>query len=114
MEVQINSVTLNPQPRETSWETEVTGGKLNGTDATGASLVHVLKAPVDKGGTANWNWDDYDNTVLTSIQTHAPFDTMQGTAVTYSSSVVSKPILRHKGELGGIVADVEMRIMIVV
>ena len=112
--VQINGTTLNPQPADTRWDTMTVGGKLDGTDTTGAYLVHILSAPVDNGGTANWNWTDYDNTVLTSIATHAPFDTMRDTATTYNSGVVSKPIKTIRTEPGGIVTGVEMRVLVVV
>lgn len=110
--IQLNSVALIPQPSETSWETESTGGKLDGTDSTGAYQVHVLKAPVHRGAVSNWA--TYDNQVLTSIQTHAPGDTMRGTAVVYSSGVVSKPIKQFNSPPGGLVRDVELRIMVIV
>lgn len=112
--VAINGVTLNPQPAETSWTTVVVGNKLNGTNALNGYMLHTLKAPIDRGGTANWNWGNFDNTVLTSITTHAPFDTMRGTAVTYNAGVVSKQIITIEAQLGGIVAGVEMELLVVV
>lgn len=110
--VLINGVALIPQPSETSWEIEPTGGKLDGTDSTGAYQVHILKAPVHRGAVSNWA--TYDNQVLTSIQTHAPGDTMRGTAVVYSSGVVSKPITRFNAPPGGLVKEVELRLMVIV
>jgi hypothetical protein len=110
--VLINGVALIPQPAETSWEEESTGGKLDGTDATGAYRVHILKAPVHRGAVSNWA--TYANAVLTSITTHAPGDTMRGTGVTYSSGVVSKPIAKYGAPPGGLIRDVELRLLVVV
>jgi hypothetical protein len=112
--VTINGTALNPQPAETSWESVVTGSKLNGTDALGGYMLHTLKAPVDRGGTASWNWGSYDNTVLSTIVTHAPFDTMHGTAVTYNAGVVSRQIKTTASQPGNIVTGVEMELLIVV
>lgn len=112
--VLINGVTLNPQPAETTWERAVTGEKLDGTDGLGAYWIHTLKAPVDRGGTANYNWANYANLVLASITTHAPFDTMRGTAVTYSAGVVSKAIVSQNAPPGGLVRDVELKVLVVI
>lgn len=111
--IQINSTTLIPQPGETSWEQVAMGEKLDGTNGLGAYWVHTLKAPVFSGGTASFNWDSFDNSVLTSIRTHAPGDTMRGTAVTYSSGVVSKPIMTLTAPPGGLVREVELRISVI-
>jgi len=112
--IAINGVTLNPQPAETSWERAIINEKLDGTDSVGAYWLHTLKAPVDRGGTASWNWSTYSNSVLTSITTHAPFDTMRGTAVTYSSGVVSKAIKSQNAPPGGLVRGVELSLLVVV
>ena len=114
VEIQLNGTALNPQPMDTRWDTATVGSKLDGTDTTGAYKVHILTAPVGNGGTANWNWSTYENTSLTSIQTHAPFDTPRGTAVTYNSGVVSKPIRTIRTQPGDQVTGVEMRILVVV
>lgn len=110
--VKINGTTLIPQPAETVWEFATLGQKMNGTDGLGAYMLHTLKAPVHVGGTSNW--DDYDNTVLTSIVTHAPGDTMRGTEITYSSGVVSRPLRAQSAPPGGLVQGVELEILVVV
>lgn len=112
--VAINGTALNPQPASVDWETTITGGKLDGTDATGASRTAVLRAPVFQGGTVNFNWDSFANSVLTSIVLPAPGDTQQGTGVTYSSGVVAKEITSYEAPPGGLVRGVEMRVMVVV
>ena len=113
--VLINGGTLVPQPSDTSWELISTGEKLDGTEAIGAYWLHTLRAPVFRGGgTASYNWGSYDNIALTSITTHAPGDTMRGTAVTYNSGVVSKPIKSLTAPPGGLVHNVELKILVVV
>ena len=112
--VQINGTALNPQPRETVWNVEIIGQKLNGTEEAGAYQVLTLRAPVSTGGTANWNWGDFDNTVLTSVTAPAPFDTMKGTAVTYSSGAIARAIRSNAAPPGGLVRGVEMDILVIV
>lgn len=110
--IQINGVTLIPQPAETVWEPAPIAQKLDGTDGLGAYWILTIKAPVTRGGTCNWY--TYDNTVLSSIKAHAPGDTMRGTEVTYNSGVVSKPIMRSSAPPGGLVHDIEMVVLVVV
>lgn len=112
--VSINGTTLNPQPAEVDWTTNTIEGKLDGTEATGAYMVATLKAPVRSGGTANWNWGNYDNLVLSSIVLPAPFSTQRDTGVTYSSGVVSRAIKQMQAPPGGLVRGVEMEVMVVV
>lgn len=112
--VTINGGTLNPQPAEVNWERVNVGEKLDGTEAGGAYLVATLVAPVDSGGTVNWNWSTYENTELTSIVLPAPFETMRGTGTTYSSGVISRRIKRINNPVGGLVRDVEMQVLVVV
>lgn len=111
--VSINGVTLNPQPADVNWSTEVIDGKLNGTEAVGAYMVATLKAPVDNGGTANWNWGTYDNLVLSSIVLPPPYSTMRDTGVTYNSGVVSRAIRKIESPPGGLVHGVEMEVLII-
>lgn len=110
--VAINSVALIPQPASTDWRQISVDGKLDGTDALGAAWELTLKAPVFRGGTCNW--DDYDNSVLTSVTAPAPGDTMRGTAVTYSSGVVSKPLSEQSAPPGGLVRGVTMVLTVVI
>lgn len=111
--VAINGVTLNPQPADVVWDSSVTGGKLDGTESAGAYEMVTLKAPVERGGTASWNWQTYENSVLTSIVLPARFDTMRGTGVTYSSGVASKRIKHIANPVGGLVKEVELEIMVI-
>lgn len=112
--VQINGVTLNPQPAEVNWSTDVIDGKLDGTEAVGASMIATLRAPVDGGGTVNWNWDTYDNSVLSSIVLPPPFSTQRDTGTTYSSGVVSRAIRKIDAPPGGLVRGVEMQVLVIV
>lgn len=113
--VAINGVTLNPQPAEVNWETPIIGDdKLDGTEATGAYETVTLRAPVDNGGTANWNWSTYENQVLTSIVLPARFSTMRDTGTTYSSGVVSKRIKSISAPPGGLVRGVELTVSVII
>lgn len=112
--VTINGGTLNPQPAAVNWERVQVGEKLDGTEAGGAYHLVTLVAPVDSGGTANWNWSSYENAVLTSIVLPAPFSTMRDSGTTYSSGVVSKRIKRISNPPGGLVREVEMQVLVVV
>lgn len=91
--VSINGTALNPQPRNVIWKPATVGGKLDGTMGLGAYDELTLTAPPARGGTAAFNWDDFENTVLTSIVAPAKGETMQsGSGTTYNSGVVSGPI----------------------
>lgn len=114
VEIQCNGTALFPQPRDVNWESVQVSGKLDGTDAIGAYEILVLKAPPEAGGTANWNWSNFENSVLTSVQAPARFDNTFGTAVTYNSGVVSERIKRIDSTVGNVINGVEMRIKVVV
>lgn len=115
VEIQINGTALNPQPRTGDWRPFIQGGKLDGTDGTGAYRTLVLRSPNSRGGTANFNWEDFENSVLTSIQAFPPGETMKnGSATTYNSGVVSKPIKTLRSQPGDIVPPVEFVINVVV
>jgi hypothetical protein len=91
--VAINGTTLVPQPRDVKWEPSPVGTKLDGTNALGAYDVLTMTAPPARGGTANFNWDSFENSVLTSIVAPARGETMSsGSGTTYNSGVVSGPI----------------------
>jgi hypothetical protein len=114
VEIQIDGSALNPQPRDAVWELNSEGGKLDGTDHLGAYDTLILRSPPSRGGTANWNWTDYENQVLTSVQAMPRGQTMRnGTETTYNSGVVSKPIATVGSEPGDIVPSVELRILVV-
>lgn len=113
--IQINGTTLDPQPQMTSWSPMTVATKLNGTESLGGYKLHTLTAPPDYGGTAYWNWSSFENAVLTSIQTHSPLtDMVNGSATTYNSGVVSKPIRQIETTPGGIVRSVILEILVIV
>jgi hypothetical protein len=113
--VQINGTTLNPQPASVDWESNIIGGKLDGSEAIGAYEAVTLRAPVDNGGTVNWNWSTYENQTLTSIVLPARFETMkEASGTTYNSGVVSKRIRAIDAPPGGLVRGVEMRVLVVI
>jgi len=114
VEIQLDGTALTPQPRETTWQTPIVGGKMDGTEALGSYYTLTLRAPVGSGGTANWNWGNFANSVLTSIQAHAPYDTMKGSAVTYNSGVVARAVRTISTPPGGLVRGVEMDILIII
>lgn len=93
VEIQINGTALVPQPRDANWRPTPNGPKLDGTEDVSSYDTLVLRAPPARGGTANFNWGDFENQVLTSIQAFPKGQTMKtGTATTYNSGVVSAPI----------------------
>ena len=112
--VSCNGVALNPQPADVDWESNIIDEKLDGTDATGAYQSVILRFPVDRGGTANWNLATYENQTLTSIVLPPRFSTMRDTGTTYSSGVVSKRIASIKSPPGGLVRGVELQILVIV
>lgn len=112
--VLVNGGTLNPQPADITWEPNVIDQKLNGVDGLGAYYVVTLRAPADYSGSANWNWDSYDNTVLSSIVLPAPYESMKtGTGTTYSSGVVSRAIRKVASPVGGLIKDIEMQVQVI-
>ena len=112
--IQIDGTALNPQPRTATWDLNSGGGKLDGTDHLGAYDTLVLRSPPARGGTANWNWKDFENQVLTSIQAMPRGQTMKtGSATTYNSGVVAKPISTVVASPGDIVESVELRVLVV-
>jgi hypothetical protein len=115
VEVQINGTALNPQPRTATWELNPVGGKLDGTEHLGAYDTLILLSPPARGGTANWNWTDFENQVLTSVQVMPRGQTLKnGSATTYNSGVVAKSIVTVASPPGDIVESVEFRVMVVV
>jgi hypothetical protein len=112
--LQINGTALSPQPRSATWELANQGGKLNGTDHIGSYDTLVLRSPPSRGGTANWNWAQLENQVLTSIVAMPRGQTLRnGTETTYNSGVVSKPISPISTEPGDIVTEVEFRVLVI-
>lgn len=111
--VAINGTTLNPQPRDVTWEPVSSGGKLDGTDSLGAYDTLVLTTPPARGGTANFNWDSFENSVLTSIVAPAKGETMSsGSGTTYNSGVVSGPI--KVSSKPGDIQETQMTVLVVV
>lgn len=111
----INGTALNPQPRTAQWDLQSGGGKLDGTDHLGAYDILILTSPNARGGTANWNWNSFENQVLTSIIAPARGQTMKdGSGTTYNSGVVARPIMEVRDVPGGVLESVEFRVLVVV
>jgi hypothetical protein len=115
--IQINGVDLAPQPAEATWETEIIksdqgGGLLNGTEAVGAYKIFRVRAPVLAG--QSFNWDSYDNQVLTSLQAFAPGELPTSANVVYSSGVVSRKITTYRSPVERTITGIEMEILVVV
>lgn len=91
--IKINGTTLSPQPMEANWITEVVDQKLNGTDALGAYQIFRISTPRTRNSAYNWN--DFENSVLTSIQAFAPGDTPSGASVLYSAGAVARKIREY-------------------
>jgi hypothetical protein len=114
VEIQINGTALNPQPRTATWELQSFGGKLDGTDSLGAYDILVLRSPPARGGTANWNWNTFENQTLSSVQAMPRGQTMKnGSATTYNSGVVSKPIMVIPAPPGDYIDSVELRVAVI-
>lgn len=113
MAVQINGTALNPEPKVKVHSVAASGGKLDGTDALGAYDIIELTAGLTRGGTANFNWTDFENSVLTSIAIPAKNDTLSGSNVTYNSGVVSRSI-STSSKVGDLIDRVSMVIRVVI
>ena len=111
--IKINGVTLDPQPARAKWDDNIVDGKLNGTDALGAYRTLTIQAP-PLAGQANFNWTDFQNQVLSSIQAFAPGDQPTGSNVIYSSGVVSRQIKTYDVGDDRTVGGVQMEILVVV
>lgn len=95
--IKLNGTALRPQPAEATWITDIVDQKLNGTDATGAYQILKLSSPQYRD--SGYNWDTYENSVLTSIQAFAPGDTPNGASVLYNSGVVARKIREYRIDL---------------
>jgi hypothetical protein len=113
--VQINGTALFPQPAAVMWESAIIAGKLDGSEAIGIYEAVTLTAPVETGGTAQWNWSTFENQVLTSIVLPERFETMlEASGTTYNSGVVARRIKRQEGPPGGLVRGVELQVLVAV
>lgn len=110
--IKINGTALSPQPAFDAWVENVAGGKLDGTDALGAYKIFRMQAPNLAGQT--FNWQTFENQVLTSLQAYAPGDLPTGADVVYSSGVVSRKIKTFESPLDRTVTGVELEIAVVV
>jgi hypothetical protein len=110
--IKINGTTLTPQPASDVWEENISGGMLDGTDEVGAYKIFRIQAPVLAGQA--FNWQQFENQVLTSLQAYAPGDLPTGTDVVYSAGVVSRKIKQFQMPLDQTVRGVELEIAVVV
>lgn len=111
--IKINAVTLLPQPAAARWEEHIAGSKLNGTDEVGAYKIFTITSPPLAEG-ESFNWQTYENQVLTSLQAFAPGDQPSGANVTYSAGVVSRKIRTFQMPLERTVQGVELQIAVIV
>jgi hypothetical protein len=110
--IAINGVTLLPQPANDVWKDAVIDGVLNGTEAVGAYKIFRMQAPALAG--QPFNWDNFENRVLTSLQAYAPGDVPTGANVVYSAGVVSKKISRYQSPLDRSVTGVELVVQVII
>jgi hypothetical protein len=110
--IEINGTELSPQPAAARWEETISGGKLDGTDALGAYKLFRISAPILVGQT--FNWQTYENQVLTSLQAFAPGARPTAADVVYSSGVVSRKIKSFDMPGDLTITGVELEILVVV
>lgn len=108
--IAINGVILEPQPAWDEWQSEVVSQLLNGTESVGAFQTFVMRCP-PLGG-QDFNWTDFENQELTSLQTYPPGGLPTDAAVVYSSGVVSRKIETFTSPLDRSVTGVELRILV--
>jgi hypothetical protein len=111
--IKINGVTLDPQPARAKWDDNLIDQKLNATDALGTYRLFTIHAP-PLAGQADFNWTDFQNQVLTSIQAFAPGDRPTGANVVYSSGAVARQIKTYESGDDRAVGGVMMEIWVVV
>ena len=110
--IAINGVELQPQPAYDAWEDVQVNLNLNGTDGLGAYKIFRMQAPALAGQT--FNWDNFENQVLTSLTAYAPGGLPTDAEVTYNIGVVSKKILKYESPLDRSVVNVELVILVIV
>jgi hypothetical protein len=110
--IKINGTELQPQPAQDIWEDTVIDQVLDGTDAVGALKAFVIEAPVLAGQV--FNWRQFENQILASLQTYAPGDLPTGADVIYSDYVASGKISRYRMPVDQTVTGVTMRILVAV
>ena len=110
--IAINGIELEPQPAITSWEDVITNSNLDGTDGLGAYKLFRMQAPNLAGQT--FNWDDFENQVLLSLQAYAPNDLYTGADVLYTSGVVSRKIAKYESPVNNSIVNVELLLQVIV
>lgn len=110
--IAINGVELQPQPANDAWEDVPVNQNLNGTDGLGAYKIFRMQAPALAG--QPFNWDSFENQVLTSLTAYAPGELPTSAEVTYNTGVVSKKILKYDSPLDRSVVNVELAILVIV
>lgn len=110
--IRINGTDLQPQPAVDSWESVVTNQNLNGTNGVGAYMLYRMRAPNLAGQV--YNWDSFENQVLTSLETHAPADLYNDANVTYNAGVVAQKITKYESPLDNSITGVELVLLVIV
>lgn len=109
-QVKINGVALSPQPASSQWNIPTTGNKLNATNNVGAFASFVISAPPLKDQT--YNWADFENIELASIETYPPSTNPEGTYQVYNSGVVSRKIQSYSQPQNRTVESISMEILV--
>lgn len=110
--IKINGTTLQPQPANDGWQTDIAGQVLNGTQAVGSYQMFRMQAPALAG--QSFNWDQFENQVLTSLQAYAPGDLPTGADVIYNSGVVSQKIAQYQSPLDRSVTGIELVLLVII
>ena len=109
--IAINGIELEPQPAVTSWEDIITNSNLNGTDGLGAYKLFRMQAPALAG--QDFNWDDFENQVLTSLQTYPPNGLYTDADVIYTAGIVSRKIAKYESPIDNSVINVELVLQVI-
>lgn len=109
-EILLNGIKLEPQPASSEWTVETLGRKLNGTDEGAAFARLMLSSPPLKG--QSFNWQQFENQVLTSMTAYAPGTGPEGAATTYSSGVVARKMTTYSQPSDRTVRQVILEILV--
>lgn len=111
MTIDINGVILIPQPNEAQFAQPTLGGILNGTEEEGVYWVITLTAPIYRN--TAYNWDVFENQVLTSLDLWAPGDGPDDTPVVYDD-VIAKAISSYRNPADRTVRNVSLDILVAI
>lgn len=108
--IAINGTVLEPQPAWDEWQSEIVSSLLNGTESIGAYQRFVMRCP-PLGG-QDFNWIDFENQELVSLQAYPVGGLPTDAAVLYTSGVVSRKIRILTSPLDRSVTGIELTILV--